>query len=176
MVTLHVEDLRNGKRVPLHLETSYVAPWETNPYNVVTFEAYHPDLKGADTLDVKMNGFQLIASGGWIIGHRRTMQLPQSLFINWDDLLRRVWPDQKTFWRHGDGPVTHPLIAVIPDGLPGAGFVVVRNLSQLTAKSLTGSHLDQEAARRHHDRAILRALGFLEVQDGATHEGHPAGH
>ena len=173
-MVIQIEDLRSGKRVPLSIEASYVAPWERNPAQVITFEGYHPDFKGADMPDVKLNGYQLAVDRGWVVGCRRTMQLPQGLFLNWEDLLHRIWPAREPFWRHNGEEISHPLVAVIPDGLPGAGMVVVRNTPQLTAATLDGDRLDQEAARRMHDGSMLRALGFAEVQN-ANDEGNQTG-
>ncbi|TDE87382.1 hypothetical protein [Deinococcus sp. S9] len=160
---LVIEDRRTGGKIPLSLETFYRPPWGRELADIVTFEGFNPAFKGAEAADLKLNGYLLETdSRGWVVGCRQTLRLPQSRFLNFADLLHRVWPKHEAEWVHSGVTPQHPLIDVIGDGLPGAGMVIVRNLSALTAVSLGGTHLEQEGKKRAKDRETLLALGFVE--------------
>lgn len=169
---LIIEDRRSGGRLPLTLESYYAPPWGNAPGDIVTFEGFHPALKGAEAGELRLRGYLLEASGGWVVGCRETLALPQGRYLNFEDLRRRLWK-HCAGWRHSGHFPGHALVDVIPPLLPGAGMVIVRNIAALTGRAQSGDHLEQEAARRRAERASLLALGFVEVHDG--HRGDSQG-
>ena len=170
---LRIKDRLKGITVNVEPVASYLPPWEHDPSKLVTFEAYSSDFLGLEDGDLSLQDFNLTTSGGWVVGCRRVLTLPQVRYLNFDDLLARVFAKQVGRWTHDGSPPSSLLVAVIPDHLPGAGMVIVSSLTAL-APATSGSLIEQQQTRRSREAQMLRSLGYKEVPDGEP-EGHPAG-
>lgn len=173
---LTVEDTRSGTKHPLAFTASWKPMWETNPQNVLVFEAYEPKLLGAEDKDLRASGWQLSTAHGWVLGYRERPHLPQARFTDIEDLMGRAFPRYAAHWTPPLRLPDTPLVQTVPDGLPGAGMIIVRNLSELVSGPASGGDLvEQQRRTREHVRHTLLSLGFTEVHSDDQHGGHPPG-
>jgi|GEM_PF-5418117 len=159
---LLIEDKQRGCKISVKPSVTFHLPWDAT--QLVSFEAYAPELKDADDEFLSLQGFHLAAHKGHIVGLRRQLRSPAALYANPDELLRTLFKDVASEYRHSGREVRHPLVETVPHPNVGAGFLLVRNAGSLAFGDAKGNFTERNEQRRVYVMQQLQELGYEKIE------------
>lgn len=156
-----------------HRKTLPLNSFVLNPFNedeILTFDVQDPWIK--EMGEVFAPGFQTVTVGQTVAGRRRAVRPPMGFYLDAEHLRKLLFADFPDFI-HPGGAISHPLVRVIPDGVLGAGSIVVRHAAALRDGDIPmhlRDHVEIEAFRRKQALEALDALGFVRSGHGTEEE------
>lgn len=167
MLTLYDTAAQHQFTVPAgELSMVHRYPWPEQASVVLSFEFFDPKLRQAHENQITAQGFRVKTFKGWVVGVREALRDPAAIFDSWRSFQLTLLDDYAGWGVPTADPPPHPLIHLIPDGLPGAGVIVVRDTEQIRQGNLSGvSFVARAAARREAALSTLSALGFTPPVD-----------
>lgn len=131
----------------------------------LAFEAYDERAKGMSIRQLTLGEFKVICNKGFVVGARSSLRAPRGIYTGVPALQKALFDQFKDIIEYAPAtPNPHPLIHVIPEGCPGAGFIVVSDTAKLREneeafpKSLT--FVEKQAKERQSAKRALVRLGF----------------
>lgn len=131
---------------------------------LMCFEAFDERAKDMHHLQLFLQGFKVVCHAGFIVAARFSVGTPRGLYKTIPLMQRMLFSQfNEVVVSTPERLKPHPLVHVVPDGLPGAGIILVYNVAELKAgepprKGL--SFVEKEAAARASARQVMRDLGW----------------
>ena len=171
MSRINLHDSFNKRYLSVELLLSYSLPQQDGG-DLLCFEAFDERVKAFGQRQLGLGDFKVVTHKGFIVGVRSTLRAPRGLYPTIAAMQERIFGGFKDVIARVPARLNpHPLVHVIPDGYPGAGVIVVKNITGLVtgrgANAPAMSFVEQAAAGRAASRRALRDLGFtLKEGDG----------
>jgi hypothetical protein len=170
---MRITDLRDNSAVNLTDIEDTRVPWKRDI--VVAFQGFGHALLTASREDVRLNGYYLGVYKGFVSGLLKQLPPPMQLFRTPEALLAGLFSDYIDTYKHSGHPMEHPLVHQIPDGVIGAGVLLVRNATELGYGRgiLPVSNVERQAVIRSRAVLTLKELGFERSDGGVVTRSSP---
>lgn len=158
---LRIRAILEKKTYELPLEAYYIPIWEdqSSSSQIIVFEGYNADLKEIPATGLRMDNYTLTQQSGWVLGYRNFLKLPSKRFKDWDEFLRQTIGKFALEWSHTGRRIAYDGVDVVPDGIPGAGMVIIKNYPLFSIILAQGKN-DATKRDKQHESWLLQNLGF----------------
>jgi hypothetical protein len=162
---MQARDIFSGKSYAFVPDLTTPLPWA--PETPVAFEAYLPQLRDSEPGMVVVAGYHVGNYKGHLSGILRQLQAPGRLFYDAQALLSGLFPDAARHYHHPTGIITRPLVTTIPDGMLGAGCVLVRNSTRLVQGDAApaASNVERVALMLQRSASVLEEMGYVRREN-----------
>ena len=161
---LNLHDRHTRRTLTIEPDLVHTSPWSDTRDIVLSFEAHRPDAADFPPDRLSLVDFDVLCHAGWIIRVRKHMPAPGAIYRDKAELTARVFQDYAESLILPPGDLRHPMLHIIPDGLPGGGKIVVRNISTFRFgpdRPASLSMIDTQKHQRKMTLQTLEALGYV---------------